>query len=873
MGALSNCGWDENKSIRGGLAGDQTGGEYAMIPWWDDNWVYVLRHPDTQVRTLISQLAEEAARNDKIGYDQSQRLTFWNELQKVGYHPKDITVACEADCSASTTAIIKAAGHLLNIPQLKNIQLTSTHYLKGNLTSAGFNSYSSSDYTRGSSKLVAGDILLAPGSHVAIWCDSNPGTTEGYAGSGGAELGGIPTGGGTPRSVLSESTYKDYSVKAGDSLEKIAKKYHTTVSMLIYVNKLDNTTLSVGQSIKVPLNASGGLDNSEQDRTKSHTMSVTVSHPTIEVQFYTENGMLAVLSEARGGISEPKLDNDILSINTVRNMGSDCPTFTMNLVWRNDWYHQISSNDLVLIKMQRPPEVKRTVFLGLIDDIRRAYDFSTGSPQRTLQVTGRGLNKVFLNYEMGLLESMSSAFGLQNTGMYSLMGCSPADAINKVLGWYVGNGINYRFSNGSTFESNYQANISSDPNNIVQLLNTESYLTYCGNMWNFMKELSNTPFNELFWEVNGDKAEFICRPTPFNKEEWNSLERYIITDDTIVSDSIGRSDLETYSLYKTSSSSTDSITDNFFPFFYKPMLEKYGISMLEVNTPYFIAGDESERGFNTNLFNWNIKNNKFSNGTVTVKGEAKYKVGQRCILESENLEFYIESVSHNFTMYGSWTTTLGLTRGIAPGERFTAPWGAFEEFTLNVQQAIINQAGGANIDWSNLPQAQFTPQGNAESAPTSDPTSYTSNGTVNTSSNAKAVFTFLTTTGGFNKAAACGIMANIDSESGFNPAVIGDSGTSYGLCQWHNNRKTAVQNYCKTNKGDISSLEGQMEFLMKELKSGFSKVYEFVKNVPDTADGAYQAAEHWCIHFEVPADKYNKGIGRGRNAKKYYESF
>ena len=45
---------------------------------------------------------------------------------------------------------------------------------------------------------------------------------------------------------------KTYTVKKGDSLYSIASKYNTSVNNLISLNKLNNTNLSIGQVLKVP---------------------------------------------------------------------------------------------------------------------------------------------------------------------------------------------------------------------------------------------------------------------------------------------------------------------------------------------------------------------------------------------------------------------------------------------------------------------------------------------------------------------------------------------------------------------------------------------------------------------------------------------
>ena len=57
------------------------------------------------------------------------------------------------------------------------------------------------------------------------------------------------------------------------------------------------------------------------------------------------------------------------------------------------------------------------------------------------------------------------------------------------------------------------------------------------------------------------------------------------------------------------------------------------------------------------------------------------------------------------------------------------------------------------------------------------------------------VYSWLRNDMGFNHAAACGVLANIQYESGANPGAVGDGGTSYGLCQWHNSRCRSLIGY------------------------------------------------------------------------------
>lgn len=166
---ISNSGSDENKQYHGGTAGDQTGKEWQLRSWYSRQWTCVIRWPDITVGTLLAQLAIDAALNDKIGYDQYQRDTFWKEVQKVGYLPKNITKPCEEDCTAGVNGLVHCAGHLLNIAALKAIPETGIR--SGNMRSAykkaGFKVLTDDKYLNGTAYLLPGDILLYDNHHAA----------------------------------------------------------------------------------------------------------------------------------------------------------------------------------------------------------------------------------------------------------------------------------------------------------------------------------------------------------------------------------------------------------------------------------------------------------------------------------------------------------------------------------------------------------------------------------------------------------------------------------------------------------------------------------------------------------------------------------
>lgn len=157
------------------------------------------------------------------------------------------------------------------------------------------------------------------------------------------------------------------------------------------------------------------------------------------------------------------------------------------------------------------------------------------------------------------------------------------------------------------------------------------------------------------------------------------------------------------------------------------------------------------------------------------------------------------------------------------------------------------------------------PKYDAESNSTASTSTYTKG-----PDNSQTVYNFLTQVMKLNVAGACGVLANIYCESMFNPTALGDGGTSYGICQWHNTRYTNLKNWCSQNGKDYKTLDGQLWYLKYELEKSYTSVLNYIKGVANTSAGAYNAGYYWCKHFEVPADTENTSVKRGNLAKNTY---
>lgn len=135
-----------------------------------------------------------------------------------------------------------------------------------------------------------------------------------------------------------------------------------------------------------------------------------------------------------------------------------------------------------------------------------------------------------------------------------------------------------------------------------------------------------------------------------------------------------------------------------------------------------------------------------------------------------------------------------------------------------------------------------------------------------------AITTFLRREMKLNPAAICGILANIEYESDFSPTAWGDGGTSYGLCQWHESRCRSLFSFCQENGYDVDSVYGQMKYLQYELEENYPAVLEYLRQVEDSPNGAYQAAWYWGYYFEIPAQRDVQADLRGDCAYQKYIS-
>lgn len=239
---------DERGKTSGGKAGDQTGREVAIENYYvhSQGW-YIIRAKDDKVREKIAVAMERACANKYIGYDQGQNQTEWQAAGKVGYDPGKIKTLVETDCARQVRVCVKYAGI--------NVEDFYTENELEKLKKTGKFEIIKDKRCNSSADLMRGDILVTrTKGHTVVVLDDGANTkkTKEAAKKKAAAKKTTTKKTTTKKTTTKKTTAKYHTVKKGDNLTYIAKKYGTTVNALVKLNKIKNANLIYpGQKIRV----------------------------------------------------------------------------------------------------------------------------------------------------------------------------------------------------------------------------------------------------------------------------------------------------------------------------------------------------------------------------------------------------------------------------------------------------------------------------------------------------------------------------------------------------------------------------------------------------------------------------------------------
>lgn len=154
MVRIGNARIDENGRVSGGQAGDQTGLEVAIEPWYlhKQGWV-VIRAKDSKVRERIAICMEAACANNFIGYNQDGSWELYDKSKQYGWDCSKVNVTANTDCSSlvRTCVAFAAQKEIAWFSTLNEVTVLDGTKLFDILTDA--------KYTKSSDYLLRGDIL------------------------------------------------------------------------------------------------------------------------------------------------------------------------------------------------------------------------------------------------------------------------------------------------------------------------------------------------------------------------------------------------------------------------------------------------------------------------------------------------------------------------------------------------------------------------------------------------------------------------------------------------------------------------------------------------------------------------------------------
>ena len=164
MVKIGHASIDENRKIKGGKAGDQTGKEVCIRDWYSGpsgGWNVLLVCTDTVIAQLAANYMRAICEDDDFGYDQGQRTTGY--LTIVDAKGKVANAAPgEFDCSSLAAACYKLAG--LNV----TVNGTTRTLRKQLLATGKFIEYTDAAHLTTDAYALPGSLYLREGKHIVM---------------------------------------------------------------------------------------------------------------------------------------------------------------------------------------------------------------------------------------------------------------------------------------------------------------------------------------------------------------------------------------------------------------------------------------------------------------------------------------------------------------------------------------------------------------------------------------------------------------------------------------------------------------------------------------------------------------------------------
>lgn len=157
-----------------------------------------------------------------------------------------------------------------------------------------------------------------------------------------------------------------------------------------------------------------------------------------------------------------------------------------------------------------------------------------------------------------------------------------------------------------------------------QLRDSSSFTNFTGSLYELQQAALRQPFNEMFYEFNAQgQCQLIIRRTPFQPDDWANLGVITMDSTAVLSEDIGKSDSEQYSVFVDNPASTllQSLGTDSFGFLSYPqtnqrLIDKYGYAKLEVDDLYVAGANDTDMSKSGHV----LVDNKVSKSSDNTKG-------------------------------------------------------------------------------------------------------------------------------------------------------------------------------------------------------------------------------------------------------------
>jgi hypothetical protein len=454
------------------------------------------------------------------------------------------------------------------------------------------------------------------------------------------------------------------------------------------------------------------------------------------VKFYS-SGSLFTVNGVSGQSGDKPLWGDILDISYDKDLGNPTGSWSMTLINRpiqegplaGQWLADvIAPMDMVVISFRRGDRL-RCAMVGVVGAAPTEHESPVSGGQgipHTVTITGFDMGKMLLNAQIYWFKDYPdanlAAFALKGWKhlpeviagkskafitklvleemFYKVTSLSYQRAegvrspVQKALGYKLGKTLG-TIPAGHTF-MNEETNLYGYLKDLAEDTWCEFYVDTLENDPSFMasmvreREEDNTGTVDLF---DGAKPTIILRNTPFDKEDWDALPMFVITDDVIHQASIG-GEPTIYNIFyaqPTAFGARDPLTNKVIGgvgYYDAASAARFGYRPLVVPSKIIPTYNDGKNMMDIQaytalltlrLYRWFAPSADFRSGTIVVQGNPCYRVGtklRRQYLRRRNLimDFYIEGVSGSWQAYGTYRTTLKVTRGLPyKGYRFPSP--------------------------------------------------------------------------------------------------------------------------------------------------------------------------------------------------------